>query len=141
MNAAENTIFELRRKGFKLAIISAGISLLADRLNNDMPFDYVFANKLCTNKERFLTGEGEVVVELLTKELTLDKLSKESGIKPEHCAAVGDSYLDVPIFENTGFSIAFNISDKSLIKKADRLVKIKDLRAILSILEFVACTG
>jgi phosphoserine phosphatase len=136
MNGFENTINELRRN-FKLAIISAGISLLADRLNNDISFDYVFANKLCTDEEGYLTGEGEVIVELLKKELALDDLCKNSGISPDQCAAIGDSSFDVPIFENVGFSIAFNVTDKSLIEKSDKLVEIKDLRAILPILEHV----
>ena len=134
INGVEYTIQELRKRGYKLALLSAGISLLADKLNKELNFDYVLANILCTDSNGYLTGEGISVVELLLKEFAFKKLIKEARVKPKECVAIGDSSYDIPIFKNVGLSIAFNTKDISVKKAANKLIKIKDLKEILKFL-------
>ena len=46
MNGAIATTRELKNRGYQLAILSAGISLLAERVQKELAIDYVFANKI-----------------------------------------------------------------------------------------------
>lgn len=134
MNGAKATAQELKNRGYKLAILSAGISLLAERVQKELEIDYVFANKLSIDKDGYLTGEGEAMVDLLSKEISLIKLIEYAGVNANQCVALGDSEFDVPMFKCVGLSIAFNSSDDSTKKAADKIVEIKDLRAILPLL-------
>lgn len=59
MRGATETLTVLKRAGLRTALISAGISVLADRLAALLGLDYVFANKVLTDQNGFLTGEGE----------------------------------------------------------------------------------
>ncbi|MHA1970022.1 MAG: HAD-IB family phosphatase, partial [Candidatus Hodarchaeales archaeon] len=134
MNGAKVTARELKKRGYQLAILSAGISLLAERVQKELEIDYVFANKLCIDKKGFLTGEGEAMVDLLSKEVSLTKLIEYTGVNANKCVALGDSEFDIPMFKHVGLSIAFNSSDDSTKQAADKLIEIKDLRAILPFL-------
>ncbi|MFX0087167.1 MAG: HAD-IB family phosphatase [Candidatus Hodarchaeota archaeon] len=134
MTGAKQTVFELRNRGYKRAILSAGISLLADKVNRKLKFDYVCANKLCIDENGFLTGEGVVMVELLSKEAALNELIEFIDISADQCIAIGDSVFDIPVFKKVGLSIAFNTSNNSVKQAADKIIEIKDLRAIITLL-------
>jgi phosphoserine phosphatase len=135
MKGAKHTVFELRKRGYKLAILSAGISLLADRVNTAFKFDYIFANKLSIDKDEFLTGEGEVMVDLLSKEAALNELIDYFDVTADQCIAIGDSVFDIPVFKQVGLSIAFNTSNNSVKQAADKIIEVKDLRAIIPLLD------
>jgi len=135
MKGSKETAQELKNKGYKLAIISAGIFSLAERVNNELNFDYVFANQLCTDENEFLTGEGIAMVNLMSKDATFKKLIKIANVTADQCVSIGDSQFDIPIFKLVGLSIAFNTSDKITMQAADKSVEAKDLRAILPLLD------
>ncbi len=135
MTGLKETLQQLKQSNYQLTILTAGISLLAERLDQEFDFHNVFANKLCTDETGLLTGEGEGVVELLSKAKFLDTFLEKRGIPKKECIVVGDSHFDVPMFKNAGLSIAFNTTDPSVKQAANQTIEKKDLRKLLALLK------
>lgn len=131
MATAPSLMIELKKREYKTAIISSGISLLADRIKNTFGLDHSYANRLLVDEEGWLIGEGEENVSLLNKDIILKKLKEEEGIDLRQCAAIGDSQFDIPLFREVGLSIAFNAKDEIVKKAADLVIDGKDLRKTL----------
>ena len=134
MPGASETVRALKEAGCITAIISSGISLLAERVQAQLSIDYVMANRILADGKGKLTGEGEVQVELGRKLEALERLTGELGLKPYHCAVVGDSRWDVPMFKASALSIAFNPKDDEAARAADFVVKERNLKQVLSYL-------
>lgn len=131
MSGAEDTLKMLHKNAYVTAIISSGISILAEKLRRKLGIHHVFANELLKDKNGFLTGEGNPVVPLWEKAKVLQYLLKQLVIEPDCCAVVGDSIFDIPLFDLAGFSIAFNSKDKRVNNIADVIIESNDLRDIL----------
>lgn len=131
MAGATETFSRLRKVGMRTAVISAGVSVLADRLQAILGLDYVYANRVLTDQKGFLTGEGEESVCLLDKLSVLRKLAAEERVRLRECVVIGDSIYDVPMFREAGLSIAFNTNDVRVRKAACVVVEEKNLREIL----------
>ncbi|MCW3998200.1 MAG: HAD family phosphatase [Candidatus Bathyarchaeota archaeon] len=131
MPGTEDTFNLLHKNGYVTAIISSGISILAENLKKKLDIDHIFANKILEDKNGILTGEGNPVVPLWDKGKVLENLLISLEIKPDNCAVVGDSIFDIPLFDMAGFSIAFNSKDKRVKEIADVCIQNNDLRDIL----------
>jgi phosphoserine phosphatase len=131
MSGAEDAFKILHENGYITAIISSGISILAEKLKKMLGIHHIFANDLLEDENGFLTGEGNPVVPLWEKAKVLYHLLKNLSVKPENCAVVGDSIFDIPLFDLAGFSIAFNSNDKRVNNIADVSIESEDLRDIL----------
>jgi len=131
MKGAKDTVYELKKVGYKTAIISAGVHILANRIKEELGIEHLYANKLMINEGGMLTGEGEEVVRLTAKIEALRKLGLFEGITARQCAVVGDTVYDIPLFIAAGFSIAFNTKDEPVRRAADVVIKVKDLKKIL----------
>ena len=131
MRGAIDTIKALKKKGYKTAIISSGISILAERVKDELGIDYSYANKLLVGHDGRLTGEGEEGVALLKKDVVLKKLVEIEQIDSKQCVAIGDSRFDLSLFMNAGLTIAFNPKDPLVRKAADLVIEEPDLRKIL----------
>jgi len=131
MAAARNVISELKKAGYKAAIISSGISILADRVRETLNMDRSYANRLLVDDDGWLTGEGEEIVGLLSKDVVLKRLTEEEGVSIRQCAVIGDSRFDISLFREAGLSIAFNAKDEEVKKAADLVIEGKDLGRIL----------
>ena len=79
-----------------------------------------------------LTGGGIIRVSILNKGKVLKKLLKDVEIGLKNCIVVGDSFIDVSMFEMCQ-GIAFNSIDESVKEKAYVVVEGNDLRNILAI--------
>jgi phosphoserine phosphatase len=131
MRNAESTVTRLKKAGCTTAIISSGISLLADRVQQATGIDIVRANKVLANQEGVLTGKVVEVVDLLRKEAVLRNLASEQHTPLQRCAVVGDSIFDIPMFRAAELSIAFNTHDKRVKEAADVVVEGEDLGNIV----------
>jgi len=131
IKGAENTVSELRKNGYKTAIISAGIYALAERIQRICGIDHVFANKIHVDQRGMLTGEADEIVELLKKKEVLTRLAHQEKTTPNSCAFVGDSVWDIPVFKEAGFSIAFNTTNWEVMEAADVAIEGKDLSKVL----------
>jgi phosphoserine phosphatase len=64
---AEEVFSDLKKRGVKIVILSAGLSLLAEKIASNLGADLAIANELRTNDGR-LTGEIDVKVAVNNKE-------------------------------------------------------------------------
>jgi phosphoserine phosphatase len=133
MEGAEETIAELRNRGYKIATISGSFENIAQRLKDLLDLDYVFSNTL-EEDGGLLTGEvsGPLVVgskaDILAEIMDIEKISSEE------CAAVGDGANDISMLEKAGLGVAFNA--KPVLKQsADIIVEKKDLRELLKVFD------
>lgn len=134
MPGAHETIKALKKAGCQTAIISSGISLLAERVQALLSIDYVLANRILADEEGKLTGDGEAQVELGRKLEAFERLTRRLGLKPYHGAVVGDSRWDIPMFKVSAISVAFNPKDDEAARAADFVVKGKNLKTVLAYL-------
>jgi phosphoserine phosphatase len=109
---AERLISNLKRLGFKIAIISGGFTYFGERLKQLLGIDYVHANKLEVKDGR-LTGRviGPIVDGARKAEL-LRRLAEREGISLQQVAAVGDGANDLPMLGLAGLGIAFHAKPK-----------------------------
>ena len=131
MNGAEEVVAELRRRGIRTAIVSAGIDLLAQRLAVELEIDMFFANGFVADCAGRLTGEGVLNVRLAEKGEKVRMVADLLDIGREEVVSVGNSRFDTPMFDASEIGIAFCPIDDEVRKKADVVVEEKDLRAIL----------
>lgn len=131
MGGAPETVMELKNMGYRTAIISAGLLILAERLKTELGIDRILANDLKVDGSGNLTGEGIKAVELKDKRPALKQLARLEKIPRRSMAYVGDSAFDVPLFGKVGKSIAFNPSSPIVAGAADVAVYGDDLRRIL----------
>ena len=129
------TVQALKEQGVKTVIISGGIDLLADHVGELCGVDKVMSNGLAADENGKLTGDGILRVELRDKARILRELLEEFNVAPEKCAAVGNSWVDISMFQVAKFGIAFNPIDGETITSADVTVESDDLRDILQYLD------
>jgi len=128
---AKDVFDELRMRGVKTVILSAGLSLLAEKAARQLGADLAIANELRIDDGR-LTGEIEVKVAVDSKEEIVREIASESGIPLREVALVGDRAFDLANQEC--LKIAFMPKDAAARHEAHHVVETTDLRAILQYL-------
>ena len=104
---ARDVITVLRRNGFKVVLLSAGLSLVTERVEREIGVDDSLANDLKV-EEGLLTGEVKVNVSVDNKDAALLRMLKRFNLGIDECVAVGDDETMIPLFEKVNLSIAFN---------------------------------
>src|SRR5690554_4982230 len=132
---AETLIGQLRRLGYKTAILSGGFSYFAEGLQKRLGIDYVYANSLPT-RDGVVTGEVlEPIVDGQRKADLLRELAQREGISLEQTIAVGDGANDLPMLSIAGLGVAFRA--KPLVKQsAKQAISTLGLDGILYLLGF-----
>jgi phosphoserine phosphatase len=125
----------LKKHRITTAIVSAGLSFLAEKVANDLGIDYAFANEVKVGTDGRLTGEGVLHVELMNKDKNVKDLAEKLNLPLHACAAVGNSCFDIPMLETCGLGIAFNPEDTCVEQNADIVIKEKDLSRLIPVLE------
>jgi phosphoserine phosphatase len=125
------TVAQLRRRGMRCVIVSGGLDLTARRIASENGFDGYAANSVECDPSGRLTGEGVLRVELTNKRKALRRFQEKYGVPEERTVAIGNSFVDVSMFDGSGLSIAFNPIDDFVEKNADVVVRSKDLRTVL----------
>jgi phosphoserine phosphatase len=131
---ARETVAALKAARVSTAIVSGGLKHLARRVADETGIDHVLANGLAADAHGRLLGHGLLEVELNAKGKVLASLMKRLGVGRGHCAAVGNSFIDVQMFEAAGYGIAFDPVDDAARKAADEVVETGDLRDVLPFL-------
>ena len=131
---AQDTLAELKRRGYKIGIVSSGPSDLAERAERECGVDYHFTNKL-------LIAYGKVVgsrdigywpIRDGSKKDPLKEICKMNGTKLEDAIVGVHEDNDIEMAEEACLAIAFNPNSDELIKHCKHIVRGKDLREILS---------
>ena len=121
----------LKEHHVQTAIVSAGLTILAEKVASDLGINYVFANEVKIDSDGRLTGEGVLHVELMHKDKNVKALAQKLHLPLEACAAVGNSCFDIPMLETCGLGIAFNPEDACVVQCADIVVDEKDLSRLI----------
>ena len=132
---AEVLFAELKRLGYKTAILSGGFTYFAKRLQEKLGIDYVFANELEIIDGR-LTGVAiEPIVDAQRKADLLRELAEKEGLSLEQTIAVGDGANDLPMLALAGLGVAFRA--KPLVKQsAKQAISTLGLDGILYLLGY-----
>ena len=107
----QETIACLSANGIRSVIVSGGIDRAAAMLTLEFGFDDYVADEICSNPDGTLTGEGRMNVDLKDKGINVRRFIEKYGTVPERTVSVGNSFTDIPMFKNSGMSIAFNPTD------------------------------
>ncbi len=107
-DGAERLINNLKRFGYKIAIISGGFTYFGRRLQDRLGIDFLFANELEIENGR-LTGNvvGDIVDATKKAEILRDIADRE-GLSLQQVIAVGDGANDLPMLNLAGLGIAFH---------------------------------
>jgi len=128
---AKEVIDAIHRRGIETAIISAGISLLANSVAEELGIKYVYANELCIDEKGFLTGNGVMKVDLMSKHLALVELVESLGLSLNKCVTVDDTINDARFLQIARLGLYLGNDD---IASKLGIKTIKSLREILNYL-------
>lgn len=115
---AENLFAELKRLGYKTAILSGGFTYFAKQLQARLGIDYVFANELEVVDGKCTGVAVEPIVNAQRKADLLRELAAKEGLSLEQTIAVGDGANDLPMLAIAGLGVAFRA--KPLVKQSAR---------------------
>ena len=118
---------QLRNHGIRTGIVSAGLSILADRAKVDLNADLVISNELKVSNG-VLTGEVFVRVGPDNKEAVIEEAAWLLGADMQEIIAIGDNLFDLP--RSAGLKIAFKPVTIQARAVADIVVEDDDIRAI-----------
>ena len=118
-NGVRQVFDQLKRNSIKTAIVSAGLSVLADKSARELEADFVEANDLEVN-EGALTGGIRVKVSVSDKGSVIREIAERALVRVEEVAVVGDRANDLPL--DNCLKIAFNPKDKVARRRADVII-------------------
>jgi len=119
LDGAREVVAGLRERGIATCILSGGI-------------DMYVANGLRLTDTHHLQGDGILYVEVRDKASVARQVLHRLGVPKQRTASVGNSAYDVPMFQETGFGVAFNPSDNWVRKHARHVVEAPDMRPVLA---------
>jgi phosphoserine phosphatase len=124
------TCAALRAAGIQLAIVSAGLAALAERVADDLGIHATRANAIEIVDGRF-TGLGTISVPPGGKEPAFLETCAHLGVEPDECVAVGDSGGDVDMFRLAALGVAFSPAVLEARLAADAVIEEPDMRDLL----------
>ena len=133
-DGAHDTLWELKRRGARLAIISGTLDIVIDTLFPEHPFDDVFSNRLIFGAHDRLVGWQATPFDLNGKPLALHQLSKKHAISLARSAFVGDGDNDIPMIGVAGCVVAFNPRSAELARRAHHVVREPNLSHLLNLI-------
>ncbi|MEH3021261.1 MAG: phosphoserine phosphatase SerB [Pseudomonas oryzihabitans] len=115
---AERLFAELKRLGYKTAILSGGFTYFARQVQARLGIDHVYANELEIVDGK-LTGRAvEPIVDAQRKADLLRELAGREGLELSQTIAVGDGANDLPMLALAGLGVAFRA--KPLVRQSAR---------------------
>jgi len=136
----KETVKKLKKRGFKIAVLSDGYLPACEVIGKKMNVDYVIANRLEIKAGR-LTGRvigNEFACPdcefLLCKREALKKVAKKFGVSPRDCIMVGNGKNDAHAMEIAGLGVAFN-AEEEVKEKAQIIIDTGDMRSLLEYID------
>lgn len=108
---ARETVESLKTMGIQTVIISTGLSLVVNRVKDDLGIDMAFSNDLIVY-DGVLSGETKVNVVFNEKARCVRRVLEGLDIRPEEACAVGDGEGDKGMFEMVGLPVVFSFLDE-----------------------------
>jgi len=129
-SGAKKLFQTLKNRGVNTVILSAGLSILANKAREELDADLAIANDLIS-RDGQLTGEIKVNVPISEKMNLVKQMAALFDIQYKQIALVGDRSNDLTIPEC--LRIAINPKDINTIRNADFVID--DLTQILDVLD------
>ncbi len=129
---APNTVNRLKDLGTKVALVTSGIDILAEKVAGDLGIDLWVANGLETTSNGKLSGRGIGRVDPSRKDLAYLRLLKTLGIRREETIAVGDTIYDLRFLKSARLGF-FLTNDEKVPDQS--VIPIRQLTDIFSHLE------
>ena len=126
---APGVIDELRKRGIDIALVTAGIDMLAREVARDLGIGHWVANGLRFDRSGKLLPSGVGRVDPTRKDLAYGRLLGKLKVDPKKTIAVGDTIYDLAFLKSAklGFMLAHTtrVPDPEIIH-IDRLTEIFD---------------
>ncbi|MCP1313399.1 MULTISPECIES: phosphoserine phosphatase SerB [unclassified Halomonas] len=107
MDGAPRLMKNLKRLGYRTAILSGGFTYFAQALQRRLGFDEVHANELVISEGR-VTGETcDPIVDAERKATLLAEIADREGLSLAQTVAVGDGANDLKMLARAGLGVAF----------------------------------
>ncbi|MCK5661601.1 MAG: phosphoserine phosphatase SerB, partial [Methanosarcinales archaeon] len=108
MEGAHELVGHAKKLGYKIAMISGGFTISANRVGRELGMDHIMSNELEV-ADGVLTGNvGGPLTMQNGKANAFVEIAKNEGVLPEDCIVIGDGANDICLFKKAGFGIAFN---------------------------------
>mgnify|MGYP001981625410 FL=1 len=132
IEGAEELIHALQKNGVKTAILSGGIKYLANKWAEKWNMECAIANRIVDDED----GNLKAIIESSghAKGPIMDQLLEKMGFTKEEVASVGDTTVDIPLFQRSGLGIAVNTDDERVINEADYHLKENNLRKLIPVI-------
>ena len=129
---AGELIASLHEVNIKTVILSGGIQYLADKWAKAWDMSGAFANELIDDADGNLTAN--INASGHNKGPLMEKIVKDFGLTNSEVAAVGDTMVDLPMFEIAGLSIAVNTNDERVISKSKYHLKEGSMKQLADVI-------
>ena len=131
-DGAEELSDSLHKNGIKTAILSGGIKYLADKWAEKWNMECEIANRIVDGED----GNLKAIIESSghAKGPIMNQLLEKMGFTKEEVASVGDTTVDIPLFQRSGLGIAVNTDDERVISEADYHLKENNLRKLIPVI-------
>jgi len=129
---AKELIASLHEENIKTVILSGGIQYLADKWAKEWDMAGAFANDLIDDADGNLTAN--INASGHNKGPLMEKIIKDFGLASSEVAAVGDTMVDLPMFEIAGLSIAVNTDDERVISKSKYYLKEGSMKQLSNVI-------
>lgn len=135
MEGVERLMVNLKRLGYRTAILSGGFTYFARHLQSKLGFDEIHANELVIEKGK-VTGEvHEPIVDAERKADLLETIALREGFTLEQTIAVGDGANDLKMLAKAGMGIAFQA--KPLVRaQARQAISTQGIDAVLYLMGY-----
>jgi phosphoserine phosphatase len=130
---AQDTVRTLKRAGIRVALVSTGLRLHAEQVQQDLGLDRIIANEMLFENGR-ATGQARCHVPEAGKGQIVAQLQAEFGVGPGDCLAVGDGISDADMFALVRVGVAVNPSSDRVRAAAGLVLEEPDLRPLLPLL-------
>ena len=129
---AGELIASLHEVNIKTVILSGGIQYLANKWAKEWDMSGAFANELIDDADGNLTAN--INASGHNKGPLMEKIVKDFGLTNSEVAAVGDTMVDLPMFEIAGLSIAVNTNDERVISKSKYHLKEGSMKQLTDVI-------
>ena len=135
MEGVERLMVNLKRLGYRTAILSGGFTYFALHLQKKLGFDEIHANELIIENGK-VTGEvSEPIVDAERKAELLEVIALRQGFSLDQTIAVGDGANDLKMLAKAGMGIAFRA--KPLVRaQARQAISTSGLDGVLYLLGY-----
>ena len=137
IRGAKKAVDELKKKGYKVVIISDGPKIAVSMMARKLGVKDYACNEIIFDKDGYgvdtkpTHSEGD---KRISKTLALEDFAKKHRVPLEKCVAVGNDMDDANMFRMAGMSIAVSPKD-DLSMMAHHIIETSDLPGIVDILK------